>query len=137
MTKLWFFFKIPRPHFQNSFSPTFLYVFCAKLKDTTLKSYWKPNTSVLCVHNEFLQIFTNFGAFLLLCGLVSITFTKNVIGSDHIFKTVFPNFLYVFCSKLKDTTLKSYWKPNTSVLCVHNEFYKFLPILEHFCCFAA
>ena len=69
------FFFILRPHFQNSFFLKFFSnFFCAKVKYNTLKSYWKPNISVLLSASWILQIFIHFGAFLLLCGLISITF---------------------------------------------------------------
>ena len=67
---------------QKIFVSTFFYVFYAKLHDGTQKSYWKPNTSVLLSASWILQIFIHFGAFLLLCGLFSIIFQKNVMGSE-------------------------------------------------------
>ena len=70
------------PHFQNSFFSTFFNVFCAKVEDGTLESYWKPNTSVLSSTSWILLIFIHFGAFLLLCGLVSIYFTIFFMGSE-------------------------------------------------------
>ena len=81
MAELRIFFKILRPHFQNSFSQLF-YIFCAKVKDTTLKSYWKPNTSVFLSTLWILSTFTHFGAFVLLWDLVSIIFTIFFMGSE-------------------------------------------------------
>ena len=53
MAKFSIFLNIPGPHFQNSFVPIiFFYVFCAKLKDGTQKSYKKPNTSVKLALNK-------------------------------------------------------------------------------------
>ena len=62
-------------------------VFCAKLKDGTLKSYGKPNTSVLLSILLILHIYIQFWAFLLLCGLVSIFFTIFFRGSEVCLET--------------------------------------------------
>ena len=58
-------FKNMRPDFQNSFVPTFYYVFCAMLKNETQKSCVILSTSWI------LQFVIHFWAFLLLCGLLS------------------------------------------------------------------
>ena len=77
-----FVFKNMRPHFQNRFVPIFFYVFCARLKDWTQISYWKPNTSVLLSTSWTLQFFSHYWAFLLLCGPVSNIFTMFFRGSE-------------------------------------------------------
>ena len=77
--KLSMFFKILISYFEKFFS-TF-YVFCAKFKDGTQKSYWKPNTSALFLHHKFFKFLLIFG-FFPLCVLVSNIFTIFFSGSE-------------------------------------------------------
>ena len=77
----WEFFSKIWDHSAKDFCLNFFYVFYAKLHDGTQKSYWKPNTSVLLSASWILQFLIHFGAFLLLCGLVSNIFTIFFRGS--------------------------------------------------------
>ena len=93
MAKLCIFFNILR---QNKFFSSskfwdqifktvyfhFFYVFCAKLKDKTLKAIENRTPVFSCLHHEFYKFFIHFGAFLLLCGLVSIIFTNFFMGLE-------------------------------------------------------
>ena len=76
------FILILRPHFQNSFfSQFFCYVFCAKLKDRTLKSYWKQNTSLLLFTSWILKKISNFGQFCCFAAYF-LLLKKKIIGSE-------------------------------------------------------
>ena len=78
-----FFSQNSKTKFSKHFFLNFFYVFWAKLKNRTLKSYWKPNTSVLLSTSYILQIIIHFGEFLLLWGLVSIILTIFFMGVER------------------------------------------------------
>ena len=83
MAKLRDFFQNSETTFSKRFFLNFFFnVFCANLKERTPKNYWKLNTSVLLSTSWILQFFVHFGAFFLLCSLVSIIFTIIVMGSE-------------------------------------------------------
>ena len=100
-----------RLHFQTVFSQRFFCVFCARVKDSTLKSYWKPNTSVIlstsCIL-PFLKI--HFGAFLLLYGLVSNIFTFFFSWvQKYVWKDVIHMVVWLF-KKIKQLYLREFCK---------------------------
>ena len=69
-------FKKSESTFSKQFCPNnFFYVFCAWFQNGTQKNYWKSNSSVILSTSLILQLFVHFWAFLLLCGLVSNSFT--------------------------------------------------------------
>ena len=94
--------------FSKQFCPNIFYVFCARLQNGTQKTYWKPNSSVILSTSWILQIFVNFWAFLLLCGLVSNIFTMFFRDSEVCMEGYDSKGDFGYLTK----NLKYYWKRN-------------------------
>ena len=116
--------------FWKEFCTNFFFnIFCAKLKDVTLKSNWKSNNSVKPVLYKLLIYFK-------VHLWPNYTFVFKILRSK--FKNSFVwTFFYVLCAKLKYRTHQTYWKPRASVLFLHHKFIKLLSVFWHFCCFEA
>ena len=122
------FFKILGSHFQNSFVSIFCYVFCAKLKDKTLKSYWKPNNSVKSVEKISFDQKLFFSKFMR--GQIRHFFQ---ISETSFSKQFCPNLFFVFSvliSRLKHK--KAIENRKQVYFFLHYELYKFLSIFGIF-----
>ena len=110
MAKFSIFFDILRPHFQNRFVPIFFNVFVAKLKEEHKKAIENRTPG----YNQCKISFKKTLFFKVNYGRIKIFFQNSgTTFSKQFFLNVFFN---VFCAKVKDITLKSYWKLNNSVL---------------------